>query len=120
MDSAKTFKDLILWQKAHKFVLEIYKETKDFPGDEKFGLVQQMRRAAVSVPANIAEGFPKKTKKEKQRFFNIAKGSLEELRYYLILSNDLNYLNTSDLTNKLEEVSKLLYSYTKTLVSSDF
>ena len=82
--NAKTFEDLIVWQKAHQFVLEIYKLTSDFPGYELYGLTSQMRRAAVSIAANIAEGFGKRGKADKVRFLNIAQGSLEESRYYLI------------------------------------
>jgi four helix bundle protein len=91
MGSAKSFKDLIVWQKAHEFVIEIYTLTKIFPHEEKFGLVSQMRRAAVSIPANIAEGFVKRSIRDKSKFYNIAQGPLEELKYYLILSQDLGY-----------------------------
>ena len=83
---AKSFEDLIVWQKAHEFVLKIYKLTEQFPKHDLYGLVSQMRRAAVSVPANIAEGFRKKSKPDKARFYNITQGSLEETHYYLILS----------------------------------
>jgi len=108
---AKSFTDLIVWQKAHSSVLQIYKCTSRFPKSETYGLVSQMRRAAVSVPANIAEGFKKRGKPDKVRFLNIAQGSLEEVRYYLILSRDLEYLDDSQLTNQLEEVSRLLEAY---------
>ncbi len=95
VDRKKTrrFEDLTVWQKAHQLVLAIYKLTRDFPSEEKFALVSQMRRAAVSIPANIAEGFKKRGKKDKANFYNIAQGSLEELRYYIILSKDLGYLS---------------------------
>jgi four helix bundle protein len=86
---AKSFKDLIVWQKAHEFVLSVYQLTGSFPKDELYGLTSQFRRAAVSIPANISEGFKKKGNPDKVRFMNIAQGSLEECRYYLILSNDL-------------------------------
>jgi four helix bundle protein len=76
--------DLIVWQKAHQLVLAIYKATKTFPKDEMYGIVSQIRRAAVSVPANISEGFRRRTKADKQRFLTIAHGSLEETRYFLI------------------------------------
>ena len=116
---AKTFQDLIVWQKAHQFVLAIYTVTKKFPPDERFGLISQIRRASVSIPANIAEGFSKKTKPDKARFYNIAKSSLEEVRY-LILSRDLGYTENSNLFTQLEEISRLLHSYTKNLLTSDF
>lgn len=118
MDPTKSFTDLRMWQKAHDFVLEIYKITEDFPKQELFGLVSQIRRAATSIPANIAEGYRRKGKVEKLRFFNISQGSLEECRYYLILSKDLNYINNEQylfLTEKLEETSKSLNSYSRKL-----
>lgn len=109
---ARRFEELIVWQKAHAFVLALYQATACFPPHEQFGLRSQMRRAAVSIPANIAEGFVKQTKPDKAKFFNIAQGSLEEVRYYLILSSDLSYRKDGDrLTKDLLEVSKLLRSY---------
>jgi len=112
VDSAsKNFKDLIVWQKAHQFVLSVYKMTKDFPKDEMYGLTSQFRRAAVSIAANIAEGFRKNGLLDKLRFYNIAQGSLEECRYYLLLTHDLEYADTSHLLLSLEEVSKILNSY---------
>jgi len=119
---AMKFKDLKVWQKAHQVVLEIYKITKDYPGEEKFGLVVQMRRAAVSVPANIAEGFRKRGKKDKANFYNIAQGSLDELYYYMILSKDLEYLPLglpdcySRLTGKIEEIARMLTGLIKAVV----
>ena len=109
--AARNFQDLIVWQKAHGFVLQVYCWTEDFPRREIYGLTSQLRRAAVSIPANIAEGFKKKGPKDKVRFLNIAQGSLEETRYYLILAGDLGYGCSKMLTMKLEEVSKLLESY---------
>lgn len=88
----KTFEDLKVWQKSHKLVLEIYKETKRFPMDERYGLVSQMRRSSVSICSNIAEGYKKSTK-DFVRFLDIAQGSLEETKYHLILSRDLDYLD---------------------------
>ena len=117
---AKNFQDLIVWQKAHQFVLTIYQISREFPKSEVYGLTSQVRRAAVSVPANIAEGFKKKTKPEKKRFLNIAQCSLEECRYYLILVQDLNYGNISEPMNQLEEVSKLLAGYISALNSPSF
>ncbi|HLL90775.1 MAG TPA: four helix bundle protein [Tepidisphaeraceae bacterium] len=75
-----------MWQKAHQLVLDVYAMTRRFPREEMFGLSSQMRRAAISVPANIAEGFKKSGKPDKLRFYNIAQGSLEEVRYYLLLA----------------------------------
>ena len=118
-NTAKTFKDLIVWQKAHQFVLAVYRLTTGFPKAEIYGLTQQFRRAAVSIPANIAEGFKKRTRADKARFMNISQGSLEECRYYLILATDLGYGETDSLTSQIEEVSKLLESYYRTLVHSD-
>jgi len=117
--SATTFQDLIVWQKAHKFVLLVYQYSQNFPKSEIFGLSSQFRRAAVSIAANIAEGFKKRGKADKLRFFNIAQGSIEESRYYLILAKDLEYGNISDLNQLLEEVSKLLESYSRVILKSD-
>lgn len=111
MGDIKRFTDLIVWRKSHKLVLEIYKVTKPFPSDEKFGLTSQIRRAAVSVPANIAEGFKKRGKKDKANIYNIAQGSLEEVRYYLILSKDLGYLKSNDaLLSDVDEISMMLHA----------
>lgn len=116
---AKTFKDLIARQKAHEFVLEVYSQTETFPTKELYGLTSQFRRAAVSIAANIAEGFKKRGKKDKARFMNILQGSLEECRYYIILSRDLGYLEDSILYSKIEDVSKLVDAYSKAILSSD-
>jgi four helix bundle protein len=112
---AKTFEDLVVWQKAHQLVLQIYKLTRNFPQDELFGLTSQIRRAAVSVPANVAEGFKRKGKADKVRFFNISQGSLEEVRYYLILAQDLGYADTVTLKTNLDEISRMLDAYMKSI-----
>ncbi|MCW5857718.1 MAG: four helix bundle protein, partial [Caldilineales bacterium] len=91
MESLSNFQQLDTWKQAHQLVLAIYRATRSHPADERFGLVQQMRRAAVSVPANVAEGFKRQVIQDKLRFYNISEGSLEELKYYLILSRDLEY-----------------------------
>lgn len=108
---ARSFQDLVVWQKAHQFVLDVYQLTDTFPRSELYGLTSQMRRAAVSVPANIAEGFKKKGRADKVRFMNVAQSSLEECRYYLILVHDLGYAPIQYLALQLEEVSKLLTAY---------
>jgi four helix bundle protein len=117
-EASKSFEDLVVWQKAHRFVLAIYDYTATFPKQEMYGLVSQLRRAAVSIPANIAEGFKKRGRADKVRFMNIAQGSAEECRYYLILSTDLHYGECSELKLLLEEVTKLLYSYSQRILSS--
>jgi four helix bundle protein len=114
----KTFRDLIVWQKSHDLTLEIYRITSKFPAEERYGLTSQLRRAAYSIPSNIVEGHSRKSRKEFLQFLNIAKGSLEELKYFLILSFDLKYVdyNTKiDIEQKAEEVSKILYSFTNSL-----
>ena len=116
--AAQSFRDLVVWQKAHQFVLAVYRLTESFPDREKFGLSHQMRRAAVSIPANIAEGFGKRSQAEKARFLNIAEGSLEECRYYLILTHDLGFGQTETLTATLEETSRLLSAYTRAILAS--
>lgn len=107
-ETIKSFEDLLVWQKAHQLVLAVYKITKLFPKEEQYCLISQIRRAAVSVPANIAEGFRRRTKADKQRFLTMAQGSLEEVRYYLILSEDLGYCKKYELIEKANETSKLL------------
>jgi len=114
MEKTQTFEDLIVWQKAHNLVLATYNITSSFPASELYGLTSQFRRAGVSIPANIAEGYKRMGRADKARFYNIAQSSLEECRYYWRLSKDLNYL-TEDIYIKnkllLEEVSRLLNSY---------
>ncbi len=102
---AKKFQDLIVWQKAHAYVLAIYKLTKKYPKEEMYGLTSQFRRAAISIAANITEVFKKKSVKDKIKFYNISQGSIEECKYYLILTSDLGYVNTDSLYAMIEEVS---------------
>lgn len=108
---ARSFEDVDIWKKAHQFVLDVYKLSEQFPKHELFCLTSQLRRAAISIPANFAEGFRKTTKPDKLRFYGISISSLEECRYYLRLANDLNYANTDAMKSNLEEVSKMLTSY---------
>ena len=113
---AERFEDLEVWKKAHKLVLDTYRITRDFPAEERFGLVSQMRRSAISIAANIAEGFKKRTLKDKSNFYNISQGSLEELRYYLILSTDLGYSkNNKDSTSLIDETGRMLYGLIKSI-----
>src|ERR1044071_624426 len=115
---AKSFQDLVVWQKAHQFVLSVYNYSDYFPQKEIYGLTSQFRRAAVSIAANIAEGFKKKGRSDKAPFLNIAQGSLEECRYYLVLAKDLGYGDHPELLPQLEEVSKLLEKYTTAILDS--
>ena len=108
---AKDFEDLIVWKKSHELVLSIYRLTSTFPSTEKYGLTSQLRRSAVSIPANIAEGFKKRSRADKARFYNIAQGSLEECRYYLILVQDLGIGDPGGIRSDILEVKALLGSY---------
>jgi four helix bundle protein len=116
---ARTFRDLAVWRKAHEFVLAVYTFTAAFPRQETYGLGLQMRRAAVSIPANIAEGFRRRGKADKARFMNVAEGSVEECRYFLILASDLGYGDTSSLSALLDEVSRMLNAYASAILASD-
>ncbi|GAB6887432.1 four helix bundle protein [Desulfothermus okinawensis JCM 13304] len=112
-----SWKDLVVWQKGHDMVLDIYKLIKDFPRIEAYSIVDQIKRAAYSVPANI-EGHSKKSKKEFSRYLYISRGSLEELRYFLLLARDLGYISKekySELEDKLTEISYLLNQLIKSL-----
>lgn len=116
------FQRVIAWQKTHEFVLLIYKISKHFPDEERFGLTSQLRRAAVSIEANIAEGYKKLGKSDKLRFLNIAQGSLEECRDYHILAKDLNYIN-DDEYNKIKQAiimtSKFLNAYCEGVIKNN-
>ncbi len=105
---ARTFRDLIVWQKAHQFVLAVYPFTAGFPRQETYGLSMQLRRAAVSIPANIAEGFRRRGKPDKARFMNIAEGSIEECRYYLILAQDLGYGEPRHVAGRSQPLAQCL------------
>jgi len=115
--TAKSFTDLIVWQKAHAFVLAVYKTSDAFPRSEVYGLSSQFRRAATSIAANIAEGFKKRSAADKVRFFNIAQGSLEECQYYLILAHDLGYADTTAMRPQLDEVAKILEAYASAILA---
>lgn len=114
MAQIKSFRDLQVWQKAHELVLHVYRITKKFPSVERYGLISQMRRAVLSVAINIVEGFQRISVKESLRFYNIANASLEELRYEVQVSHDLNYITADELqavNGKAEEVSKMLNAW---------
>ena len=119
--SSNNFEDLFVWQKAHEFVLMAYSATKNFPKEELFCLTSQFRRAAISITANIAEGYKRTGHNDKLRFYNISQGSIEECRNYIILSKDLGYFNLdikNNLLKILQEASYLLNTYCKSLISN--
>jgi four helix bundle protein len=99
----KSFTELTVWQRAHELTMMVYRLTSRFPKSERFGMISQMRRASASVPANIAEGFGRRTTRELLRCLQISAGELEETRYYLILGRDLGYVEPADF----EQASKL-------------
>ena len=106
----ESFKDLIVWQKSYKLVLEIYKITTNFPKDEVYGLSQQMRRSAVSIPSNISEGYGRQYQKEYRQFLSMAYGSLCELETQYLLSIDLNYIKRNEaVENLIKESGSMLY-----------
>jgi four helix bundle protein len=113
---ARSFEDLVVWQKSHQLTLMVYRATATFPKFELYSLVAQMRRAAISIPANVAEGFKKRGRPDKARLMNIAQGSLEELRYYFMLSRDLGYVKEVE-REQIDEVARLLGAYTRSLLS---
>src|SRR2546425_654037 len=117
--AARTFSDLLVWRKAHAFVLAVYKFSADFPKPETYGLAAQMRRAAVSIPANIAEGFRRRGKLDKARFMKLAEGLLEGCRYYFILAEDLGYGATSKMAAAAEEVLRIVNAYAAAIPSPD-
>ena len=116
--NVKTFKDLIVWQKAHKLTLRIYKATKIFPKEEKFGIVSQIRRSSSAIPTNIVEGFKRRTTRDYLHFINIADASLEETKYLLLLAHDLGYLKDKEYKELLcdyEEISRMIGVLEKSL-----
>ena len=114
-EPARRFEDLVVWQKSHALTLRVYALTKLFPREELFGLTAQMRRAAISVAANIAEGFTKRGRSDKARYMNVAQGSLEELRYYFILARDLTYVSADVEWPEIDEVGRMLGAYIRTM-----
>jgi len=107
----QNYKDFKVWTKAHSLTLDVYKETKQFPSEEKFGLTSQLRRASSSIPANIAEGCGKNTNAEFRHFLNIALGSANEVEYFLLLAKDLHYLteeNFNVLTIDINSIKAML------------
>lgn len=120
MANIKSFTDIKAWQKAHELVLKVYSLTRNFPKCEEFCLTNQIRRAAISIASNIAEGFKRRSAKDSGHFYNIADGSLEEVKYQLILSRDLGYINEEKFTEAFalaEEVGRLLCGWHKSQIA---
>lgn len=120
-DKIRSFTDLICWQEGHKLVLLIYDITKDFPGKEIYSLIDQMRRCVVSVTSNIAEGFSRKTKKEKVQFYYMALGSITELQNQLLISRDLKYFTNNEFQSIAQQtvtVHKLINGLIKSIQNS--
>lgn len=116
------FEEVIAWQRAHQFVLAVYRTTKGFPSEEVYGLTSQFRGAAVSIEASIAEGHKKLSKADKLRFMNISQGSIEECRDYLLLYRDLLYIDKqqfSELFVLIEDASKILYLYCNGIIKNN-
>lgn len=114
----KDFRKLNVWEKSHLLTLEVYKATKSFPKDELYGLTNQMRRASVSIPSNIAEGCGRGSDAELSRFCQISTGSANELEYQILLSHDLGYLENllyEKLTTMVTEVKRMLTSFIQKL-----
>lgn len=119
MEKLEGFKKLAVWQIAYKFVLNIYRFSQKFPDTERYGLISQIRRAAVSVPANIAEGSERQHKKEFLQFLSIARGSLAEVETYLLLAKDLGYINGESfnaLDDQRKETGRILRGLYKSLL----
>ena len=113
-----TYKDLEVWKKGVRFTIEIYRITRDFPGSEQFGLTNQLRRAASSIPANIAEGYGRESTKNYIQFLKTARGSLNEVETFLYIGFDLEYFNKQTLDNliiKTTEPGKMMNSLIKKL-----
>lgn len=120
MDKITNFTDLIAYKKSHSLVLEIYTLTKKFPSDERFALIDQIRRAAISITSNLAEGFSRNSSKDKAYFYSIAKGSLTEVHSQILISYDLGYINKEnllDIENRISECTRLISGLIKSAVS---
>lgn len=114
----RDFRKILVWEKSHKLTLQLYKITTSFPKEELYGLTSQIRRAAGSIPANIAEGCGRNTQTELARFIHIASGSASELEYHLILAHDLGYIASSiypELNESINEIKRMLNGFEKTI-----
>lgn len=117
----RDFKKIQAWERAHRLTLRLYEITSAFPQEERYGLTSQIRRAAASIPANIAEGRGRNTQLELARFVHIASGSASELEYHLLLARDLGYIDTNihtQLELAVGEIKRMLYGFEKTIQSN--
>ncbi|MEQ1849345.1 MAG: four helix bundle protein [Candidatus Peribacteraceae bacterium] len=103
MESIQSFTGLVTWKEAHKLVLMVYPVTKNFPTDERFGLVSQLRRSSVSVSSNIAEGFRRRSREEKRRFYEMAQSSLTEVQNQILISRDIGYMDKEEFQKVSEQ-----------------
>lgn len=119
MSGVKTYKELLIWQKGIKLVVLVYKLTKTFPKEELYALTSQLKRASISIPSNIAEGFGRQTDKSFNHFLNISKGSLNELETQMIIAKELDFVSDEEIFNEImlliEEESKMIYAFAKNL-----
>jgi four helix bundle protein len=107
------FRDLRVWHRSHGLVLDVYRLTRSFPGEERFGLTSQLRRSSISVPTNIAEGSKRRRARDYARILNIAEGSLAETEYLLLLSGDLNYIErhvVDRLVAEAKDIARMLHA----------
>lgn len=114
----RDFKDLKVWHKAHRFVIDVYQQSRSFPAEERFGLTAHLRKSATSIPSNIAEGCGRESERELARFLSIAAGSASESEYQLLLARDLGYLQPDvhrQLDDQVNEVKRMLNGFMKTL-----
>lgn len=121
VEKIKSFTDLIAWQKAHSLALDVHNVSKSFPKDERYGLTNQIRRAALSISSNIAEGFSRRTNKDKTQFYFVAPGSLTEVQNQLLFARDVKYLPDDSFKNLSElavGVHKLLNGLIKSINSA--
>ena len=114
----RDFRELKVWDKAHRLTLQVYRMTKNFPFDERFGLTVQLRRAAASVPTNIAKGCGRDSERELARFMSIAARSASEVEYQLLLACDLNYETYRELNQQVNEVKRMLNSFIQKLTAN--
>jgi four helix bundle protein len=118
----RNFKELVVWQNAHRLAIDVYKATRGFPDEERFGLTSQLRRSAASISANIAEGCGKYGDRELTRFLNIAAGSASETECHLILAHDLGFLTKDayvELDQKVNDIKRMLYRFIQKLKAAN-